>query len=177
MEEAKNLTKTTKCLHCGTEFEQKHTGLFEHKYCSKKCRSDYHNNKRSEELKELKNTIQNATDTAAIGFRYGNDNRQRDYSSTFNERIASTANFEYYNLLQSCQDAKINAIEFKLRCEDLERRYKALEHDNSILKTRLEIYESEEEEEEEEPDYIGQIMNNETVKQLLPIVLSRLSKD
>jgi len=53
MEQQQNKKKI--CKHCDGEFVEKHFGVFEHRYCSAKCRNTRNNIMRRDKFKQLEN--------------------------------------------------------------------------------------------------------------------------
>lgn len=170
------------CQQCNSEFEPKtKTGSFEQIYCSKKCRLTANNNRRAQKIMDLENRYkdenQNTNSTAT-----GNSiiQGERDHTNIPIFRSSSHSDTNLYSILEKQYDAKINAIEYKLKCEELERRNTQLQQENIRLQLKVEQYENEEEEEQSTGGFLGEILQNDMVndmvKQALPLVLSKILK-
>ena len=85
----------------------------------------------------------------------------------------SNSNINPYSILENQYSAKVEALEYKLRAEDLERRYKQLENENIRLQVQLDEYENQEDEEDNTGNFVGQILQDDTVKTILPLVLKK----
>jgi hypothetical protein len=165
------------CTNCKTEFEPKKTGSFEQIYCSQKCRHTANNKRRADKIMNLENRYKDeeqntTTTTTSNGIVQGE--RSNTNIPIFGNPSHSDTNI--YSILEKQYDAKIYAIEFKLKCEELERRNKQLEQENIRLQLKVEQYESEEYEEESTGGILGEILQNDMVKQTLPLVLAKFLK-
>ena len=165
------------CQHCNTEFEPKNIGSFEQKYCSQKCRYTANNKIRAAKILNYQNRLTNVeqhipTTTSGINFNQA----QQRHTDIPIFGTASDSNFSPYSLLEKRYDAKIEAMEFKLKCEELERRNTQLQQENVRLQLRIEEYQNEEEEEEIGGGILGEILQNDMVKQALPLVLAKILK-
>lgn len=169
--------ETTKkvCINCKTEFEPKKIGSHEQIYCSKVCRYSANNQRRADKIMNLENklneqnTTRNATSTNILQAQ-PNHTDIPFFGSTGNSSINP------YSILENQYSAKVEALEYKLRAEDLERRYKQLEYENIRLQSQLDEYENEEPEEDNTGGFIGQILQNDMIKQTLPLVLAKFLK-
>ena len=120
-----------------------------------------------------KDENQNANSTAT-----GNSiiHGEREHTNIPIFRSSSHSDTNIYSILERQYDAKINAIEYKLKCEELERRYKQLEQENIGLKLDIEQYQNEEEEEDNTGGFLGEIFQSDMVKQALPLFLAKILK-
>jgi hypothetical protein len=166
------------CQQCNSEFEPKtKTGSFEQIYCSQKCRHTANNKRRADKIMSLENRYKDEsqnTTTTSTGNGIIQGERAHTNIPIFGTSSHSDTNI--YSILEKQYDAKIYAIEYKLKCEELERRYKQLEQENIRLQLKVEQYENEEEEEQSTGGFLGEILQNDMVKQALPLVLSKILK-
>lgn len=166
------------CQHCNTEFEPKSkTGSFEQIYCSKKCRLTANNHRRAQKIMDLENRYKDEnqnTNSTATGNSIIQGEREHTNIPIF--RSSSHSDTNLYSILEKQYDAKINAIEYKLKCEELERRNTQLQQENVRLQLKIEEYQNEEEEEENGGGILGEILQNDMVKQALPLVLAKILK-
>ncbi len=165
------------CTNCKTEFEPKKTGSFEQVYCSQKCRHTANNKRRAEKIMNLENRYKDEdqnTNTTTTSNGILQSERAHTNIPVFGPASHSDTNI--YSILEKQYDAKIYAIEYKLKCEELERRYKQLEQENIRLQLKVEEYQVEEDEEENTGGILGEILQNDMVKQTLPLILAKILK-
>jgi hypothetical protein len=177
MEQQQNAKKI--CKQCGVEFVEKKFGTFEHKYCSKECRNNYNNTLRNDKFKQLEKQFSHAQEPQPkqdISGNYSTSQTERNNSNIHNKGYSNHSDPFFVNLLERQYDAKVNAMEYRLKCDELERRCTNLEQENITLKLQLEEYEEEEEDTQNNGGWIGQLMENDTVKQALPLLLARAFK-
>lgn len=163
------------CAQCGTDFEPKNIGSHPQVYCSKNCRYNANNKRRSAKVTELENRLkdeQQNKDASTGGANF--IQAQQRYADIPIFGSPSNSSINPYSILEKQYDAKVEALEFKLKYEELERRYKHLEQEN--VRLQIELENSENYEEEEGTDWIGAILQNDTVKQVLPLVAAKIFK-
>lgn len=164
------------CQHCNTEFEPKNIGSHPQLYCSKLCRYNANNKRRAAKVTELENRLKNEEknrDTTNSGFNIHQTEQHNTDIPIFGP--SSNSSISPYSLLERQYDAKVEALEYKLRYEDLERRYKELEQENVTLQIELEE-ELNEQEQQPSGGWLGEVLPPETLKSVLPLVIAKFFK-
>jgi len=164
------------CPQCATEFEPKNIGSYPQLYCSKTCRYNANNKRRAAKVTELENMLKNDQqnrDTSASSANIIQAQQRHTDIPIFGTSGGSS--LSPYSLIEKQYDAKVEALEYKLRYEELERRYKELEQENVQLQIDLEeaINESDN---EPSGGFLGEILPPDTIKQVLPLVLAKYLK-
>jgi hypothetical protein len=170
--------ETTKkvCINCKTEFEPKKIGSHEQIYCSKICRYSANNQRRADKIMNLENRLNEQQNTTRNAASPNILQAQPNHTDIPFFGTASHSSLNPYSLIEKQYDAKVEALEYKLRSEELERRYKQLEYENIRLQSQLDEYENQEPEEDNTGGFIGQILQNDMIKQTLPLVLAKFLK-
>jgi hypothetical protein len=164
------------CPQCSSEFEPKNIGSHPQVYCSKTCRYNANNKRRASKITELENMLKNEQqnrDTSTSGSDIIQAKQRHTDIPVFG--ASSSSSLSPYSLIEKQYDAKVVALEYKLRYEELERRYKQLEQENVELQIDLEeaINESDN---KPSGGFLGEILPPDTIKQVLPLVLAKYLK-
>lgn len=137
------------CKNCGAEFTPKHeTRGHEQLYCSLKCRSEAYK-KRTNEKTNISGT------TEDVYYRSNLEEQNNNFS-----RHGSNSNYDLYSMFKAIKNAEVEAIQYQLKTESLQKEIDVLKAKNFELQSIIDELEKDEDDDEENNDIISGLVNN-----------------
>ena len=169
MDVQENLNNMKNCKNCNVEFTPIHESRgHEQVYCSIKCRSQAYKNRKElnskmfteENVKQVENEILRQAE--AIKNKSGVNMERQDYRINPERNVYNDVNLE---MLEGKYQAKTEALEYKLRYENITKELEEAKKTIINLELEIEELESENNSEDENPfnmkNIMGMVQNNQ----------------